>query len=46
VTPLRDQVDECPLEPIRILILVNEEPTVALADARGDEGVVAKKFIR
>jgi hypothetical protein len=34
------------LEPIRILILVNEEPTVALPDARGDKRIVAKKFIR
>jgi len=33
------------LEPIRILIFINEEPTVALANARSDKGIVTQKLI-
>jgi hypothetical protein len=45
-TPLRDQVYECSLESIRILILVYEEPAVSLADARGNKGIITKKLVR
>ena len=44
-TPLRNQVDECPLEAIRVLVLINKEPAVALAHARRNEWVTAEDLV-
>ena len=44
-TPLRDQVDECPLETIRILVLINKEPAMPLAHACRNEWVAAENLV-
>ena len=44
-TPLRDQVDECPLEAIRVLVLINKEPAMPLAHARRNEWVAAENLV-
>ena len=44
-TPLRDQVDECPLETIRILVLINKKPAMPLAHACRNEWVAAENLV-